>query len=382
MQFCVTWEVRVSRCLFLTGASGFLGQYLFEALARQRPRDSFLVLARPVAAKKLRERFAWMEPERLQIIGGDITQPGLGLMPQDLVRVREQTNEVWHLAASTSFNESEAAQIEEANLGGTARVLELARQVRSLDNFYHVSTAYIAGRNHPHPTEDALPESPHFNNTYERTKWEAEQCVRESGLPFTVFRPSIIMGESSGASSGEKRMMYGYVLGLYCALAREFLHRGLKFRECWLADRRPEVPLRLVGHNTTRKNYVCVDDVASAILAILRAPHQGRAFNIVNPRHLLGAEVGPALEEALRIRGLRYVGDAIPDPTPTEQAMMKHSEAFAPYTVHSDPLWPTENTDRTVNGHHRRVVMSPDFFTFLLRRFVEQEIIRKDSSRA
>jgi len=305
----------------------------------------------------------------------------LGLASHDLARVREQVSEVWHLAASTSFNESEAPQIEDANLGGTVRVLELARHIRSLDNFYHLSTAYITGRNHPRPTEDALPESPHFNNTYERTKWEAEKRVRESGLPFTVFRPSIIMGESSGASSGEKRMMYGYLLGLYCAVAREFLHRGLKFRECWREDRRPEIPLRLVGHNTTRKNYVCVDDVAAAILAILETPHQDRAFNIVNPRHLVGAEVGPALEEALRVRGLQYVGDTVPDPTPAEQAAMKHSEPFLPYTVHSDPLWPTANTDSAVDGQHRRITMTPELFSFLLRRFVEQEIIRKEAGR-
>jgi len=177
-------------------------------------------------------------------------------------------------------------------------------------------------------------------------------------------------------------MMYGYVLGLYCALAREFLHRGLKFRECWLADLRPEIPLRLVGHNTTRKNYVCVDDVAAAILAILQAPHQGRAFNIVNPRHLVGAEVGPALEEALRVRGLQYVGDAIPPPTPAEQAAMKHSEPFVRYTVHSDPLWPTANTDSAVDGQHRRITMTPELFAFLLRRFVEQEIIREEVRRA
>lgn len=372
----------MSRCVFLTGASGFLGSHLLEALIRQRPREAFLVLARPAAAKKLTERFGWVEPERLHILAGDITQPGLGLAPQDLIRVREQTSEVWHLAASTSFNESEAPHIEEANLGGTVRVLQLARQLARLDNFYHVSTAYITGRDHPCPTEDALPESPHFNNTYERTKWEAEKRVRESGLPFTIFRPSILLGESSGASSGEKRMMYGYVLGLYCAVAREFLHRGLRFRECWLADRRPEIPLRLIGHNSTRKNYVCVDDVTATILAILQAPHQGRAFNIVNPRHLVGAEVGLALEEALRVRGLAYVGDTVPQPTPAEQAVMKHSEAFVPYTVYSDPLWPTANTDRAVDGQHQRVTMTPEFFAFLLRRFVEQEIIRKGVGRA
>ena len=180
----------MSRCIFLTGASGFLGSHLLEALARQRPCEAFLVLARPAAAKKLTERFGWVEPERLQILAGDVTQPNLGLASDALAHVREQTSEVWHLAASTSFNESEAVQIEEANLGGTVRVLELARQIRPLDNFYHVSTAYITGRNHPRPTEDALPEKPHFNNTYERTKWQAEKRVRESACSSRCSGPA------------------------------------------------------------------------------------------------------------------------------------------------------------------------------------------------
>ena len=193
--------------LCLTGASGFLGRHLLKALAHHRPKVGFLVLARPNAAKKLRKLFDWLEPDRLQIIEGDIMQPELGLAPHDAARIRDLVSEVWHLAASTSFNEAEREHIEQANLGGTVRLLELARHIKHLENFYQISTAYVVGRNGSCSDEDTPPENPQFNNTYERKKWEVEKRVRQSGLPFTVFRPSIIIGESSGAAPGEKRMM-------------------------------------------------------------------------------------------------------------------------------------------------------------------------------
>jgi NADH dehydrogenase len=40
----------------------------------------------------------------------------------------------------------------------------------------------------------ALGSRPNAVSTYHRTKWQAEQAVRQSGLTYTIFRPSIIHG--------------------------------------------------------------------------------------------------------------------------------------------------------------------------------------------
>jgi hypothetical protein len=72
------------------------------------------------------------------------------------------------------------------------------------------------------------------------------------------------------------------------------------------------------------------------------------------------------------------VGESVPQPTAAEKAARRYGEPFIPYTIHSDPRWVTANTDAAVNGRGGRITMTPELLGFLLRRFVEQEIIRAD----
>ncbi len=85
------------------------------------------------------------------------------------------------------------------NYQGTEQVLEFVRDADV--PLYHISTAFT----HPcdyHP--GVMPSTP-----YEVVKRQAESLVRDAGVPVSIFRPSIIIGDSH---SGHMPMLQGFHL--------------------------------------------------------------------------------------------------------------------------------------------------------------------------
>jgi nucleoside-diphosphate-sugar epimerase len=179
----------VTRVL-LTGATGSFGRYLaWELLARgcevvalARGRDEADARRRVLGAVRP------ASAEGLLTICGDVTEPGLGLADRALIRTCELA---LHSAATTEFGlPLEAAR--RSNLAGTLNVLAVLRSLARLEAVGHVGTAFVAGRRTGRIYEDELHHTAGFVNTYERSKYEAEVMVRASGLPLSVFRPSVI----------------------------------------------------------------------------------------------------------------------------------------------------------------------------------------------
>jgi hypothetical protein len=54
----------------------------------------------------------------------------------------------------------------------------------------------------------------------------------------------------------------------------------------------------------------------------------------------------------------------------------RYNEPFKPHVTLSDPEWIATNTESAVDGSYQRVKMTPELLTFLLWRFVEQEIMQ------
>jgi nucleoside-diphosphate-sugar epimerase len=362
-------------CVFVTGARGFLGRNLLQAAAMRAPRTTFVLLARSAeAAEDLRGRFGWLGRDRLRIVQGDIVRPGLGLSAGE-ASVLASVSEVWHLAASTSFDDREMAAIYEGNVVGAQNVLAAARGLPKLDRFVYVSTAYVAGTNPGPIAEDEMPARSKFRNGYEATKWEAELSVRRSNLPFVIFRPSIIMGDSQTFDpQGERRMIYGYMLGIYYSVLRECKRRRIDFAQAWRGDRELEMDLRLLGSPSATKNFVCIDDVVSSMLHILDTPHVTRSYHLTSAQPIEGMAMWRCIEKALRIRGVRYVGENIENPTAMERHVMTYTAPFLPYTVNPDPVWLLTNTDAALGRAHARMPMSEAMLTGLLERFMTEEV--------
>jgi thioester reductase-like protein len=222
--------------VFLTGFPGFLGSALVERLLA---RDSSLTVAclvqpayREGAERRAREltRTATADPEagagdppadadggtdRVGLYEGDITESDLGLDADVAARLQAETREVFHLAAVYDLGVAEAVG-RAVNVRGTEHVLDFAEACPDLDRVQYVSTCYVSGRYDGVFTESMLREGQSFNNYYEATKYLAEVEVQErmaDGLPATIYRPAIAVGDSQ---TGETQKYDGpyYVLQL------------------------------------------------------------------------------------------------------------------------------------------------------------------------
>ena len=272
--------------LLLTGATGFLG---IELLVRylERTDRTIYALVRATDARHADERiretlvaaFGEAEPyaARVRAIAGDITAPGMGLDPAVASEVGQAVTEIVHGAASVSFDLDLDAS-RRVNVEGTRELLEFAdfcRRHGGLRRFTYVSTAYVAGEHRGRFGEDDLDVGQGFRNSYEQSKFEAEQLVAEyrDRFPITVARPSIIVGDSVSGWTASFNVLYWPTR----ALARGSY---------------PVLPAR----RRSPVDVVSVDYVADAILALTSMPHAaGRTF------HLTASDDATSIGELLAI---------------------------------------------------------------------------------
>jgi len=210
------------RTIFMTGATGFLGSYLLKIFLQHNHK--VYCLSRPKKEKSAEERlmenlYFWdpkvaeARQDNLVIFEGDITKRGLDLDHKIKEAMVEEVNEVFHLAAITNLN-SPLAHIRKINAQGTDNVLALAKELHhkgKLVKASHISTAFIYGDYSGLFKEDSLELNQKFHTTYEQTKFEAEKIVydyRKHGLWVDIYRPPIIVGESTTGKAFRFRNIY------------------------------------------------------------------------------------------------------------------------------------------------------------------------------
>jgi len=166
---------------------------------------------------------------------------------------------------------------------GTRHVLDLAARCPDLGRLHHVSTCYVSGRYAGVFGEEDLEKDQTFNNFYEETKFLAEVEVRQAaraGLPTTVYRPAIVVGDSR---TGETQKYDGPY----------FIIRWV-LRQPWTAI----VPV--VGDpDATRVNLVPSNFVLDAIVHLSALPHaRGRTYQLADPDPLTVSEMLSVIERA------------------------------------------------------------------------------------
>ena len=207
--------------VLLTGATGFVGM---EVLARYLERSDrqviTLIRARNDAAARERldallqnlyGRGADRYGGRVRAVAAELTEPGLGISGARRERLASEVTTVIHSAASVSF----ALPLDEAraiNYDGTRRMLEFAELTQAnggLRRYGHVSTAYVAGTHEGRFAETDLDMGQRFHNSYEQSKFEAEQLVRaHTDLPYTIMRPSIVVGDRRSGWTSAFNVLY------------------------------------------------------------------------------------------------------------------------------------------------------------------------------
>ena len=243
--------------VFLTGSSGTIGSALVPRLLAD-PAQQVTLLLRAGRHGDLSARLSGLRADwgladgdprlqRLHTVQGDIAQPQLGLSDAQLAELAQRCTHIIHCAASVKLNMA----LDEARATAvtpTRSILALARRCAThgqLQKVDLVSTVGVWGRTPGAMPERRLPEVADFHNTYEAAKAEAERVVwaEGDGLPITVHRPSMVVGDSR-----DGRVIHFQVFYHLC----EFLSGGRTFGI-----------MPTLGH--TRLDTVPVDWVADAI---------------------------------------------------------------------------------------------------------------------
>jgi thioester reductase-like protein len=262
----------VGRVHFVTGYPGFIGKRLVHRLAARQGKDARLVLL--VQPKDARAAAGALADAGVQaeLLEGDVQQMHLGLSGEEFKALARDVTDVWHLAARTS--EAAGTDLRAVNVEGTRNVLDLAAAAPLLRRLNHFSTAFVSGDRAGVILEDELAAGQRFHDRYEETKFQAELLVRraQADLPATIYRPSIVVGDSR---TGEIDRFEGpYALAILLVASP-------------LA-----VPLPLPADAVAPLNVVPVDFVVAASLAIAESPAAaGRTVHVVDPAPLSARRV-------------------------------------------------------------------------------------------
>ena len=169
--------------ILFTGFPGFLGSELLPRVLARDPEARVVCLVQSKFAALARERAA-AYGDRVTIEEGDITAP-LTLKPDVSV--------VYHLAAIYDLGVPRDVGMR-VNVDGTRNVLDFAERCSA--HLHYVSTCYVSGRYDGVFRETDLDVGQRFNNFYEETKFLAEVEVRKRGVAATIYRPSVVVGNS------------------------------------------------------------------------------------------------------------------------------------------------------------------------------------------
>lgn len=154
----------VSGRVFVTGGTGFVGGNIRRALGARPLR----LLVRD------RVRYAQLTTGDVELVEGDVTRP------DSLRGAMDGCEAVVHLVAIIS--EEGGATFDGVIRQGSVNVVEEAKRA-GIRRVLHMSAMGTL-------------DDPRYG--YFEAKWQAEQAVKGSGIPWTIFRPSIVFGPGDG----------------------------------------------------------------------------------------------------------------------------------------------------------------------------------------
>ena len=180
---------------FVTGATGFIGQFLMrKLLARRQP---VYVLVRKESLKKLdalREQWGATDKEVIAVVG-DLASRNLGVAPADIRKLKGKVDHMFHLAAVYDLKASAESQ-QAANVEGTRHAVQFGEAVAA-GCFHHVSSIAAAGLYDGVFREDMFDEAEDLDHPYFKTKHDSEGVVRrECKRPYRIYRPGFVVGDS------------------------------------------------------------------------------------------------------------------------------------------------------------------------------------------
>ncbi|MDW4549735.1 SDR family NAD(P)-dependent oxidoreductase [Defluviimonas sp. D31] len=274
------------RNVLVTGADGFIGSHLTEALVAAGANVTALCLYNSF------DSLGWIDDlpaavrSSVNAVRGDVRDAAL------VSRISARQEVVFHLAALIAIPHSYVAaqSYVDTNVTGTLNVLEAAR-AHDVQRVVHTSTSEVYGTaltvpiNEDHPLQGQSP----YSATKIAADMLAESFARSHDMPVAILRPF----NTFGPRQSER------------AVIPTVLRQALD----------PEIRAIRVGDVTPVRDFTYVQDTASAFLALGGTPEilygvpynagTGRAVSVADVIDMIGGIVGctkPVETEAARLR--------------------------------------------------------------------------------
>lgn len=271
--------------IFLTGFPGFIAEKLVMKLATAETKFIIIVQKQFIGkALKYAGRIATerkISIENFVIVEGDITRKNLGIADESLEQIKAETTDVYHLAAVYDLGVKKDLAFS-VNVEGTKNINEFVKTLPNLRRYNYISTCYVAGKRTGEILETELEHEAGFRNYYEETKYLAEREVEnlKSEIPLTIFRPSVVVGDSKTGETAKYDGIYSLIFYL--------LKSPSVFR------------LVNVGNEEVRLNLVPVDFVVETIAWLAKDEKAvSKTIHVADPNPLTTKELFDEISKTL-----------------------------------------------------------------------------------
>ncbi|WP_216830586.1 SDR family NAD(P)-dependent oxidoreductase [Alkalihalobacterium elongatum] len=307
--------------VLLTGGTGFVGKQVILGLLRTG-HTVFSIIRNTRKGDKLLASIPTEHRGRFHIIEGDISLEDVGLSQDAIMTLKQnQIDAVYHMAAYLSFDPKDKDKTFHINVTGTKYLLELTKKI-SAKRFFHVSTAYTLG------TEVYAKEELHsldrsFVNFYEESKCQAEHLVFSYADQFdvSIFRPSIIMGDSKTGEADTSFALYGIIKSL------KLLKRRME-----RSKQTYDQPFKLLCNKETHQNFVPVDFVSEVLIAGLKYAKKDQIYHLTTNNPPSNEALYMLVKEALGIQSLVLVPTTYDGELTSEEKLINEPlRIFHPY---------------------------------------------------
>jgi len=246
-----------------------------------------------------------------------------------------------------SFAEEERDEIFRMNVDGARNVIEVVKQTPG-KRLHHVSTAYVAGMRDT-ALESEINVGQKFRNPYEASKCEAEELIESSrmngSIVPTVYRPSVVIGDSRTGRVTHFHGVYAFIRGLWSTLER--------MRRRNPSNGTIQLALRVPGSGNTTLNFVPIDYVVNGMVEIGgRESSIGKTYHLANPEATPNRVWLPAVCRLLGMEGLRFVDPQsfVNEPPNRLEALFRKHMAFYYMYLQGEPRFDCSRALEALKG--------------------------------